>query len=111
MKILELPSPGKITKNLHKNLTGYTDKSIQSLPSILIAQFGKSDLFKNKIDSKMLMDYCTSYILETINLIGGRVIILECNDNPKLISIYEKYGFKKIGEKNERNLITMYRFS
>ena len=41
-------------------------------------------------------------------LIGGRVIILECENNQSLISLYEKHGYKLLDITDETNLKTMY---
>ncbi len=109
MKVLHILT--ELTDNLHKKLTGFKNRDIESLPAILIAQFGKNDAFRNEVNSKVLMDYCMTYVLNAIYLVGGRIIILECKDNPKLKSVYENLGFSQIGEKSEKNLITMYKYS
>lgn len=41
--------------------------------------------------------------------VGGKVIILECEDNPSLIKLYEQHGFHLIDTKSDENgLKTMY---
>lgn len=39
------------------------------------------------------------------DLIGGRVIILECEDNEKLMQLYESIGFQVL---QKSNLVQMY---
>lgn len=39
---------------------------------------------------------------------GGRVVILECEDNEKLIALYEKHGYKLLEIVKVDDLKTMY---
>lgn len=75
----------------------------------LIGQLGKN--YKNGYDKlitgDVLLKFALDKIKETQNLIGGRYVFLECEDNNKLKEFYESNGFECFGkrslEKDERN--------
>ena len=46
-------------------------------------------------------------ILEAQNAVGGRVLLLECEDIPRLIKAYEKCGFEIL---QTDDFVQMYRF-
>lgn len=60
----------------------------------LLAQIGRSqDYSHEQFDCKELMDEAESRVAEAIDLVGGRVIYLDCKNTPKLISLYEHQGY------------------
>ncbi len=76
-------------------------------PSVLIGQLGKNDLFGNQITGKELLTHCINHILDGVDKLGGRFLLLDCKEDPKLISFYESYGFSNIGFNTKNNLISM----
>jgi hypothetical protein len=92
-----------------KKLNGMS-KTADTLKVYLIGQIGKNSLIQpNPIKLDMILSEIYNVIAQAQALIGGRVVILECEDQPKLITLYEKHGFKLI-ETNSGNdeLRTMY---
>ena len=91
----ELLSVGKTQK-----LDGYSGKfrnqKITEFPTILIGQFAKNDLFIDKINGSEMMQYCLNTIYDGQKKLGGRIIMLECKDNIKLLKFYNNYGFEKL---------------
>ena len=49
-------------------------------------------------------------INQVYELIGGRFVVIECNDHPKLRSFYEKNDFKRLQKDGEDGLVQMVRF-
>lgn len=96
----------KLTEDEIKELDGFSatkhDKRITSLPAILIGQFCKNDIFKNSITGDEIMEECFKTIARGRELFGGRVVFLECKNEPKLIAFYERLGFNKIEQENDK---------
>ena len=68
----------------------------------LIGQLGKNyNCGYNKlISGDILLKFACDKIKETQNLIGGRYVFLECEDNKKLREFYESNGFECFGKRN-----------
>lgn len=54
---------------------------------------------------KSIWELILPILSEAQDLIGGRVIILECEDNPKIISLYKNLGFEIL---QKQEYIQMY---
>lgn len=89
------------------------------LPSVLIAQFGKSDIYSGLMRGSDLMDLAVSSVREIQTLVGGRFLFLECQDSPKLLAFYQKQGFATFGVRRsnadlevstDSTLVQLYRF-
>lgn len=103
-KIIEF---SQISNSLSKKLSGGLNEN-DATKVFLIGQIGKNDIANNPISLEDILGYAIKYIKQASYLISGRVIILECENNPKLISLYEKYGFKLIETKDDKTLKTMF---
>lgn len=68
----------------------------------LIGQLGKNyDNGYNKlITGDILLKLACNKIKETQNILGGRYVFLECEDNEKLREFYESNGFECFGKRN-----------
>jgi len=98
-----------ITKSTIKKLNGF-NTIITNIQIYLIGQIGKNcSIVDNFITLDLILKNIYGIISTVQKYIGGRAIFLECEDNEKIISLYEKYGFKKIHViSSNNNLITMY---
>ncbi|WCN11340.1 acetyltransferase [Marinomonas mediterranea] len=76
----------------------------------LIGQIGKNENVRdNPINLKLILEEAYCIIDQARQLIGGRVIILECEN--KLVQLYEKHGFKVLQTSpdiKDNTLITMF---
>lgn len=92
--------PDKLSNRKIKELDGYSAKLrgevITELPAILIGQFGKNDIHRDKISGAELMDFCLEKVFEGQEILGGRILLLECKDVEYLYTFYERFGFHKI---------------
>lgn len=78
-------------------LDGYKD-DIQTIPCFLIGQVGKSDKYETfKIGNYILAD-AVEKIDEAQRLLGGRFILLDAINDPKLIEFYQQNTFIPIEE-------------
>lgn len=59
----------------------------------LIAQLGKNDLHSDKITGEELLDIAINTIEQSQRLVGGRTIMVECEDIPQLVDFYQENGF------------------
>lgn len=113
-KVFEIDSniSGNKKNKIRGQVFGTNDNHI---PSILIGQLGKKDELKSK--RGFLLTSALSKILEIHELLGVRLVYLECENNSRLIKYYESFNFvtyvDKDGDliKNEGGLIKMYLFT
>lgn len=92
-----------------KKLDGF-DKRAERVKAYLIGQIGKNlAIDHNPVDLETILNEVYAVIDEARALVGGRVIILECEDVVRLIQHYERHGFKKIPTHDPvKGLVTMY---
>ncbi|WP_244922693.1 acetyltransferase [Xenorhabdus cabanillasii] len=107
----ELPTHNlALSKSKIKKLNGISNNA-NSLKVYLIGQIAKNfSLKENPIKLKDILTPIDIIIEKAQYLIGGRVIILECQNKQKLINLYESHGFKTIPTKTKGesdSLITM----
>lgn len=99
-------SKGTISKEFIKKLDGL-NKNATEVRSFLIGQIGKNySIENNPVDLSIIMEYIYCVLKEVNARIGGRVILLECQNLQKLITHYEKQGFKCL-PKGEDKLVQM----
>jgi hypothetical protein len=99
-----------LSKNSVKRMDGI-NKNAERIRAFLIGQLGKNTAVKgNPVKLVNLLDEVYGVVSAARALIGGRVIILECDDSPRLIELYEKARFTLIGFDGEPrpSLRTMY---
>lgn len=95
-----LKIPEEFSNNSIKKLDGFNAKirgeKITELPAILIGQLGKNELYVDKLSGDTVMQYCLSTLFEWQIRLGGRIVMLECNNVSALITFYNRYGFRVI---------------
>ena len=85
------------------NLLGDTEADGKLLVStFLIAQLGKNFtlLAGEKIAGREIVEAAMRTLSNIQKTIGGGVIFLECEDQPKLLDFYSRQGFIKFGERS-----------
>ncbi len=104
-----LLSDKKLSKTTIKQMDGIT-KNAEKIRAFLIGQIGKnSSVEDNPIELQHILDEIYEVIAAARALIGGRIIMLECDNNLSLISYYEKHGFRLI-DTDEPGYRTMYTY-
>ncbi|HOO34193.1 MAG TPA: hypothetical protein PLB99_13755 [Thermotogota bacterium] len=112
MQVFKIPE--QYSNRKRKELDGFNAKikgeKITEVPAYLIGQFAKNDLFGDEISGELLMQYCLNTVLDAQQNAAGRVIMLECKDEPKLISFYNRFDFDRVErDYSENELIQMIR--
>lgn len=77
----------------------------------LIGQLGKNSAssYSSEINLENILSEIYGVIEEAQHLVGGRLVILECENEESLISLYERQGFSRLEVKDSNNsLVTMY---
>lgn len=95
LSILDVPEI--LSNRKRKHLDGVSSKRkgkiVNKIPSILIGQLAKNDLYYGDFSGNRLLEICLSKILEGQKILGGRIIMVECKKNPNLIDFYEHADF------------------
>lgn len=94
-----------VSKSKVKKLDGIS-KNADNIRAFLLGQIGKADTCGPEIKLDTLMNYVYQLLAEAQGLVGGRVILLECEDNDKLISLYENCGFERL---QSNDFVQMYK--
>ncbi|WP_200888052.1 acetyltransferase [Pseudoalteromonas sp. SCSIO 43210] len=98
----------KISKGLRKKLDGIC-KNSERVNAYLIGQIGKNDsVANNQINLSYILEEAYTIIDKANQLVGGRVIILECEKAERLVALYQKNGFNILIDNPAERLITMY---
>ena len=97
MKTLRIPS--NMSVNKRRKFDGYSgkihNKPIEDITCFLIGQLGRNSNFnKTDIRGYDIIKQAFAIINFTSLSIGGRWILIECRDNPKLIEFYAHNGFQ-----------------
>ena len=103
----------KISERKFKRLKrfGIYDKELKQcvISAPLIAQLSKNytNDYNNLITGDELLKIACDKVREAQNIIGGKIVYLECEDNPKLIDFYNRNGFyefdKRYLDKDEKS--------
>ena len=75
-----------------KEIDGFS-KNVQAVATILIGQFGKDLINAKDISGQNLFKLCLRTVYEIHNLIGSRIVLLECQDIEKIKSFYTQNDF------------------
>jgi hypothetical protein len=94
-----------ISKNKKKDITA--GEEVETYSSYLIGHIAKCDGVEEKM-FLALLDNAMSLIYEAQSIIGGRLVYLDCKNEPKLIEKYEEYGFEYFGTSAETGLRQYY---
>lgn len=60
------------------------------------------------VDSFLILEFIFGVINLIREYIGGRVILIEVDNNPKLIELYENYGFERIQENGKLSQLMQF---
>ncbi|MDR0197812.1 MAG: hypothetical protein LBI36_06305 [Oscillospiraceae bacterium] len=95
LSLKALPFTENTSKNTIKSIDGFS-KDIRAVGIILIGQFGKDTELAKDIDGGHLLDICIETVYAAQKIVGGRFVLLECQEIDKIVSFYERNGFKAL---------------
>lgn len=97
-----------LSKSTVKRLDGISNKRSE-IRAFLIGQIGKNfGIPQNPIRLAHILDEAYSVLAAARELVGGRVVILECDDNPSLIKMYQDHGFTLIETTEQMSYRTLF---
>ena len=99
LKVLQIPDGLSIRER--KELDGYRGKHhgepITDIPCYLIGQLARNDgVAKEQLSGKEIIEEAQRIIMVAVEAVGGRFMMIECHDDPKLLKFYGDNGFKEI---------------
>lgn len=102
----------KEVSNTTKKHIGGMFKADSHFATLLIGQIGRCDsVHKVVLPGKTILNKCLSVINDVTRLVGFRTVLIECENNQKLIEFYTLNGFKYLQKCNDdTNMIQMIRF-
>jgi hypothetical protein len=99
LKVLDI-SVLNLSNRKIKELDGFSAKirgeAINEFPVYLIGQLAKNDLYKDDIDGEIIIRQAMSVISSAQEKVGGRIILVECDEIPALVEFYETHSFSVI---------------
>jgi hypothetical protein len=105
MKSLKL-SPA-LSKSKVKKIDGFRS-DIKETEAVLIGQLGKNQNYKTQIDGKTILKTALEVVYASCELIGGRIVFLECANNEKVVKFYEENNFVFLQESGEYLQMILY---
>lgn len=99
LKVLQIP--GGLSIRERKELDGYRGKHrgepITDIPCYLIGQLARNEgVSKEQLSGKELIEEAQRIIMAAVEAVGGRFMMIECHDDPKLLKFYGDNGFKEV---------------
>lgn len=101
LKVLSVPD--SMSNHQRKDIDGISAKIhgevINDFPCYLIGQLAKNSAIENNsITGNDLVECAISIIDESIKSVGGRIALIECKNNPKLLKFYNENSFSEISQ-------------
>ncbi|WP_050978450.1 hypothetical protein [Beggiatoa alba] len=94
-----------VSKTKVKSLDGFSKKA-ERIKTYLIGQLGKNfNIQDNPLNLTRILECIFPIFEQAQTLIGGRVILLECEDIPALVNIYQREKFVFL---QKQELIQLY---
>ena len=91
-----------------KELDGFSAKrsgeTLTEFPVYLIGQLSKNDTHKDDITGKTIIDHAMSVISAAQEKVGGRIVLVECNNEPHLLNFYTANGFTDIRQDKDKHM-------
>ena len=92
-----------ISKNMQRRLSkfGHYNEETKSyyISALLIGQLGKNKNYVNLITGSELLRLACETVKEVQNIVGGKVVYLECEDKERLKEFYKTNGFYDFGQR------------
>jgi len=97
-----------LSKSKIKDIDGFS-KEVSGVAIALIGQFGKDENEAKNVPGKDLLDLCMDKIYQVKTLIGGRYVLIECQDIDKVVNFYRANGFETLQLDKSDNYLQMVR--
>lgn len=103
---------GSLRKRLKPQNIVKNDEEHEIINTFLIGQIGRNDNFdKSVIGLEEILNEIFEKITNVTEIIGGHVILIEVDNNEKLINLYKSFGFQLLADGSEDDLTQLMKFS
>ena len=103
-------SSATLKKKLHGIYYPPASNDCKPVPCYLIGQLAKNDSHARSMNGDELITTAIRLISLAQSQVGGRFIKLDCQDEPRLLELYERHGFRRVQRAEESGLVEMVRF-
>lgn len=101
LKTISIPVIDTMSKTLQRRFGKLADKD-ENIVAYLIGQLGRSsDYNKTVINGKKMLQDCYDLIGSARDIVGGRLILIECKRINKVCQFYENEGYIDITENGD----------
>jgi len=100
------------SKKLLQKLDGISRENKEVYPVYLIGQLGKNDTYRYRISGDKILNHAIDMIYDASSIAGGRIILIETQNNENLKKFYEKNKFKVLqsrADDKDNDYLQMYR--
>ena len=97
-----------LSKNKIKDIDGFS-KEVGGVAIALIGQLGKDEKEAKHVSGSDLLELCMEFIHQVQNLIGGRYVLVECQDFEKIVKYYLANNFERLQLDDSDNYLQMVR--
>lgn len=102
----EVVLPEALSGTQVKKLDGIS-KRATNIRAYLIGQLAKNQAITgNELCLRDIMDFAYSVIEKAWLSVGGRIILIECEDNIRLLDHYQEHGFERL--QKDGDLVQLY---
>jgi len=80
----------------------YPEYGVQIASVVMIAQLGKNYSNENNayVSGAQILDLAFTQIKEIQDYLGGKLVLVECEDTPPLVDFYTANGFRRLQNRN-----------
>ena len=97
-----------ISKEKRKRITA-GEPETETYAAFLIGHLAKNNDYKDEIDGVTLLEEATSVILQAQDLVGGRLMYIDCKQEKKVQAFYENNGFVYFNTSKKTGLLQYYK--
>lgn len=106
LKVLSIPD--SFSNRKRKELDGLSAKLrgevIKDIPCYLIGQLARNDKASSEeLTGKQLLEMAFSVIQNSVDAVGGRIVMVECRDEESLVSFYQDNDFVVVAEQSDND--------
>ena len=102
-----------VRKGIARHAEQNADTGDFNASAFLIAQFGKNSIYKGnlKITGNNMMSLALDTLRQAQHLVGGGIVYLECEDEPRLLDFYanDANRFRDFGERDAKSEGILYK--
>ena len=97
-----------VPKDKRKQMTA-GESNVDTYAAFLIGHLAKNDCYKNELNGNILLNEAINIIAQAQDLVGGRLMYIDCKKEAKLMNFYESNGFVWFKTSEKTGLLQYYK--